>query len=201
MKKSNIIKLSIAAVFILLSFIIPFIITNAYWLGVLTVANIFAVFAASWDILSGFTGKENFGFAFFAGIGAYFVGIVSESFAMPWWLSVPLSGVLAMTADIIIGLPTLKVKGPYFALLTLSLAAIAQHIVSAFGKVTGGENGLYGITLLNNDAIVSYYITWVFALVSVSALFIFGISKYGLILKALKTDEDAAEAVGIDPAK
>ncbi|PMP82737.1 MAG: hypothetical protein C0175_03120, partial [Caldisericum exile] len=151
--------------------------------------------------LSGFTGKENFGYAVFAGMGAYFVGIISQYFAIPWWIGVPVGGLLAMFIGILIGFPTLRVKGPYFALVTLALASIVQDSVSTFSKITGGENGLAGIDFLSNNSNTSYYITLIFTIVSIFVLFEFGISKHGLILKSLKVDEKAAEALGVNAVK
>jgi branched-chain amino acid transport system permease protein len=200
-RKNGIIIRIIILIFLGLSFFVPFIIKNAFLLGILTIANIYAVFSGSWDILSGFTGKENFGYAVFAGTGAYFVGIISQSFAIPWWIGVPVGGLLAMGIGILVGFPTLRVKGPYFALVTLALASVAQDSVSIFSKITGGENGLAGIDFLSNSSITNYYITLIFTIVSIFLLFEFGMSKNGLILKSLKVDEKAAEALGVNAVR
>ena len=91
----------------------PAIIDSSYMTGVLTVCVIYGIWAASWDFMSGLTGRENFGHALFIGAGAYTAGFLNVTFFVnPWW-SLPASALVAVIFSLIVGFPTLRLKGPY----------------------------------------------------------------------------------------
>ena len=96
--------------------------------------------------MSGLTGRENFGHALFIGAGAYTAGFM----ATVWFLN-PLvqpsrvASSIAVAFSLIVGFPTLRLKGPYFALAMLSASAIMQRLCLIFWEYTGGEEGLYGL--------------------------------------------------------
>lgn len=195
-------KFSISTILILagvcLLLLFPVMSDDLYLITVFSIALIYAVYAASWDLLSGFTGKENFGHAAFIAIGAYMLGFISQHFAIPPYLSVPLAALLSFIFGILIGLPTLRLKGPYFALATLAVASIMEKLTYSFSDVTGGEDGLYGIEFLTGDEISSFYFVLIFAIIAIFVLYSIGKSNFGLTLKAIKSDDDAARALGIN---
>jgi len=194
-------KLSIPTILILagtvMLFLFPVISDDLYMITVFSIALIYAVYAASWDLLSGFTGKENFGHAAFIGIGAYMLGFISQSFRIQPYLSIPIAAVLSFVFGVLIGLPTLRLKGPYFALATLAVASIMEKLTYSFSDITGGEDGLYGIEFLTGDEISSFYFVLIFAVIAILILYLIGKSNFGLTLKAIKSDDDAARALGI----
>jgi branched-chain amino acid transport system permease protein len=108
---------AIAAVVLLA--LAPLVFRSTYLVGVLTISVIYGIWAVSWDFMSGLTGRENFGHALFIGAGAYTAGFLNTVWlANPWW-SLPASMIVAMLFSILVGLPTLRLKGPYFALAML----------------------------------------------------------------------------------
>jgi len=199
-KKNGItVLLLLAGVVFLLLF--PVLGDDLYLLTVFSIALMYSVYAASWDLLSGYTGKENFGHAALVAIGAYSLGIISQSTPLQPILSIPLAGILSIVWGILIGIPTLRLKGPYFALATLAVASIMEKLTLSFSEVTGGEEGLYGIPFLAQDFVPSYYFVLLFAILSIGFLFFLGRSNFGLTLKSIRSDEDAARAVGISTTR
>src|SRR6266853_4805237 len=102
---------------------VPLLAGSNYLVVVLTVALCNAMWAASWDFMSGLTGRENFGHSLFIGAGAYTAGFLNVNFGVnPWWslLAAPL---VAVAFSLAVGFPTLRLRGPYFALAMLSGAA------------------------------------------------------------------------------
>ncbi|MDN5342556.1 branched-chain amino acid ABC transporter permease [Oceanotoga sp. DSM 15011] len=182
-------------------FIFPLISNDFYLINILSVSFIYMVYAGSWDILSGFTGKENMGHAAFIAIGGYMLGFISSSFAIKPWLSIPLAAIFSILFGIIIGIPTLRLKGPYFALASLAIASIFEKLTISYSEVTGGEEGIFGIPFLTEGPMGSYYFMLIFAVISIGLLFYLGKSNFGLILKSIKSDEEAAKALGIETTK
>lgn len=189
----------VLAAFVGLLLIFPLLSDNAYLLSVLILANIYTVYVAAWDLLSGYTGQENFGFALFIGAGAYFVGFMTKFIGpvAPWW-GIPLGGLIAAIVGLALGVPCLRLKGPYLALATLAAAAIADRLVIIFNKVTGGEDGIFGIEFLTGSPVADYYASLLFMLTSVGVMVAIGRSYIGLLLKAIRQDENSAEASGVN---
>ena len=103
----------------------PVVAGSNYLTGVLTVCVIYGIWAASWDFMSGLTGRENFGHSLFIGAGAYTAGFLATIwFANPWY-SLPASVVIAVAFSLIVGFPTLRLRGAYFAIATLFDSSIA----------------------------------------------------------------------------
>lgn len=192
-------KQLLLAVLLAALFLFPVVYDNPYLASVLIMANIYTVYVAAWDLLSGFTGQENFGFALFIGAGAYFVGMTTKYFGLvaPWW-GIPAGGLAAAAVGLVIGIPCLRLKGPYLALATLAAAAIADRMAIILNKYTGGEDGIFGIEYLFGDPLADYYASLVFMLVCVAVLYAVGRSYLGLLLKAIRQDENAAEASGVN---
>jgi branched-chain amino acid transport system permease protein len=176
----------------------PWLVGNSYVTGVLTVAVCYGMWAASWDFMSGLTGRENFGHALFIGAGAYTAGFLNVDFGWsPWWslLAAPL---VAMLFGIVIGLPTLRLRGPYFALAMLSGAAVMQSLTIIFARYTGGQDGLNGLSPVFDSELAEYGLTLVCLALSVTALKLIANSPWGTILRAIRGDEAACQAAGID---
>lgn len=180
-------------------FLLPLVYNNAYLLSVFILACIYTVYVAAWDLLSGFTGQENFGFALFIGAGAYFIGFMTK-FAAPLspWVGIPAGGITAALIGLALGAPCLRLKGPYLALATLAAAAIADRLAIIFSNYTGGEDGIFGIPFLTASPISDYYAALCFMTVSVGIMYYIGQSYIGLLLKAIRQDELSAEASGVN---
>lgn len=173
---------------------------NFYILEVLVLAVIYMQFASSWDILSGYTNQDNFGLAFFTGIAGYLAAILSKSFALSPWLTVPISATAAAIAGLAIGWLALRLRGPYFALLTIVFAAVLFKLAYIFSSVTGGEEGISGIASFTQGVEGDLLVCVTLLFVSVFCMTAFARSHYGLILRSTQHNEDAAIASGINTA-
>jgi branched-chain amino acid transport system permease protein len=171
---------------------------STYIVGIINVALCYAIWAASWDFMSGLTGRENFGHSLFIGTGAYTAGFLNTAFDLnPWW-SLPAAAVVAVGFSLIMGLPTLRLKGPYFALAMLSGATVMQSLTIIFSEYTGGQDGLNGIFPMLDSPIAYYYLTLSFVVATVAILKLIARSPWGTILRAVRGDEATCQAAGID---
>jgi branched-chain amino acid transport system permease protein len=187
-----------AAAFVALMAVLPLVFPSNYLIGVLTVSVMYGIWAVTWDFMSGLTGRENFGHALFIGVGAYTAGFMNTTLGFDGWWSLPASMLMAVLFALLIGLPTLRLKGPYFALAMLSGSVIMQRLMLIFWESTGGEEGLNGLTPLIRSQTGFYYFALA-TLVAITALLIaLARSSFGLILRAIRGDEATCQAAGIN---
>lgn len=188
-------------VFVLAVLLIPVFIDDPYLLRILIFTSVFAIFAASWDLLSGFTGQVNFGHALFFGVAAYTSGLINVHYKIPHILSIPLGAIAGVLAGLVVGIPCLRLRGTYLALTTLAFPIILMGIVFAIPDVTGGELGVSGLQRLSSSRIYDYYITVVLMLVLTFTMWKITDSKTGIILHAIREDELAVRAAGINTTR
>jgi branched-chain amino acid transport system permease protein len=147
-----------AAAFVAMMAVLPLLFDSRYLIGVLTVSVIYGIWAVSWDFMSGLTGRENFGHSLFIGVGAYTAGFLNTLWGVSGWWNVPAAMAMTIVFALVIGLPTLRLKGPYFALAMLSGAVIMQRLMLIFWEQTGGEEGINGIEPLIRSQLGFYRI-------------------------------------------
>ena len=195
-------RLLIAGIAIALALLlIPIVHPDSFTLTILTFANIFAVVAVSWDFFTGLTGRFNFGQALFFGAGAYALGFMNLNLGANPLLAVPLAGAVAVVIGVAFGFPTLRLKGPYFALATLIFPLIAGDLTFSLSSVFGGEHGLYGLTSFSDSFVVQYYGSLLLMLATVLVLLYLTSSRLGLALESIRDDEKAASATGMNVTK
>lgn len=197
---SRTVALSVCLLLLLLP-LIPAIGSEPYILRILIVASIFAIFAASWDLLSGFTGQMSFGHALFFGVAAYTAALLNMNLELPPWATIPLGALAAVLAGLVVGVPCLRLRGTYLAFATLAFPLILTGVVYAIPSITGGEQGVFGIDPLSKSRLASYY-------VAVPAMIVLGFimwkisdSKTGLVFHAIREDEVTARASGINTTR
>ena len=154
----------------------PAITTDYYILTILIYANVYAVFAASWDLLAGVTGQFSFGHALFFGVSAYMTGYLNLYLGLPPWMTIPLGGAFGVVAGFIVALPSLRLKGPYFAITSLIFPSILSGIIFMYPELTGGEEGLYGLTQLSNNITLTYYLSLFLMLISILSVMLMNIN-------------------------
>ena len=193
----------IAIIFLVSLFFLPLLITTPFYLNMFIYMNIFVIFAVSWDLLSGYSGQLNFGHALFFGVAAYTSALLNKYLGWQPWATIPLSVLAAVAAGVLTCFPALRLRGPYLALLTLAFPLMLLGIVLALKDIAGGEYGIPRLPPLAATATQEYYI--VLAVTIVSVLIMWKLtdagSKYirtGLIFHAIREDEIAARATGIN---
>lgn len=189
------------ALFFFFMLLLPVFTNDIYILRIFTLASIFAILAASWDLLSGYTGQMNFGHALFFGVGAYGAALFNLHANIPPWGSIPLGALVAVGAGLIIGIPSLRLKGTYLALTTLAFPIILLGLVIAFPDFTGGELGISGIAKLSPTRITDYYVVAVLMLGLCTIMWKITDSNTGIIFHAIREDEIAVRASGINTTR
>jgi branched-chain amino acid transport system permease protein len=166
---------------------------------------LFAGWATAWDILGGWNGQVSLGHAAFVGIGAYAVAILTQQFGMaPWWAM--LVGIVSATAlSLGWGRLTFGLRGPYFALSTIAIAEILRLVAINERWLTGGAQGVFIFTLGEPFGLdlfsrrTQFYLALAFLVVVISTVIYFSRQQFGYQLRAVREDEDAAMAAGINP--
>ena len=194
------------------------------WMTTLMYAQLFAVYAMGWDILSGMTGQISFGHIFFVAVAGYTTGLLNLYLKWPIWATVPTGVVMAVLAGLLFSVPALRLRGPYFSLVTLILPLAAARFVIILADWTGGELGKFGVTPLCDNSVVdalgallarfrieegafrlyqycNYYFFWALLACGGAGLVWLSTSRIGKILEAIRENEEAVEAAGINVAK
>jgi branched-chain amino acid transport system permease protein len=191
----------IAIVFVLALLLMPLLTNDMYILRILAIASIFAIFAASWDLLSGYVGQVSFGHALFFGVAAYTTALLNLRLGWPPIITIPIGALAAVLVGLLVGIPSLRLKGPYLGLATLAFPIMLMGIIFVFPGFFGGELGISGITRLAPTRIIEYYIAVVLMLVLCFAMWKITDSKMGIIFHAIREDEIAVRASGINTIK
>ncbi|PKN24153.1 MAG: branched-chain amino acid ABC transporter permease [Deltaproteobacteria bacterium HGW-Deltaproteobacteria-21] len=191
----------ILSLFVIGLLTLPLFTHDPYLLRILILTSIFAILAASWDLLSGYTGQINFGHALFFGVGAYSAAMLNLHAHIPPWGSIPLGAVAAVLTGLIIGIPCLRLKGTYLALTTLAFPIILMGIIFALPGFTGGELGVSGLQRLSNSRIHDYYITSILMLILCTVMWKITDSNTGIIFHAIREDELAVRTAGINTTR
>jgi branched-chain amino acid transport system permease protein len=159
----------------------------------------YVVLALSWNIISGFTGYTSFGHVAFYGIGAYACAILVADYQWHWVASLGAGAVVAGVVAAAVGFPVLRLKGPYFAIAMLGLAEGTRVIATVWDGLTHG--GL-GISLPSVEtSMATYYAMLILMAVTIAVAYAVGHSRFGIRLNAIREDEGAAEALGIDATR
>ena len=190
-----IILVLVLALYILLSVLISANIINPYYSGILTMVCINVILAVSLNLATGFLGQLVLGHAGFMSVGAYSAALFTMYSGLPTVVSFPLAllvgGIVAAAFGVIIGVPALRLKGDYLAILTLGFGEIIRVLILAM-PFTGGAAGLSGIPLLTTFTYV-----FIIAIITVAVIFAFIHSRHGRAVIAIREDEIAEEAAGI----
>ncbi|OGA38326.1 MAG: ABC transporter permease [Betaproteobacteria bacterium RIFCSPLOWO2_12_FULL_68_19] len=177
---------------------LPLVYDDAYALRILTMTCLFAIFAASWDLLAGYTGQVNFGHALFFGAGAYTSGLMSQKLGVSPWLTIWAGAAVATLIGFLAGYLCLRLRGSYLSLATLAFPLIALGLLFAVPEFSGGELGISGLRRLATTPTQNYYVAALAMLAVVFGLWLLADSKFGIVLHAIRDDEVAARASGIN---
>ena len=167
-----------------------------YVIGLTLTLLMWIALTQSWVILSAMTGYISLGHAVFFGVGAYVMVLCFNT--MPILIAVILAGLVGFSLAFLVGYPCLRVRGPYFVILTFGLAELVKFIVV---NVEAGL-GKFGRLLLGApDLETLYYLVLALAAISIVITYYVRRSRFGAGLRAIREDEEAAETLGIDVAR
>jgi branched-chain amino acid transport system permease protein len=175
---------------------LPQVVVNEYWRGVLIVSMYFALLAAAWNLLAGYTGQFSLAPATFGMIGAYTTGLLSYHFGASPPVGIGAAIVVAAVIGFALGRIVLRLSGPYLALTTLSFAEIFRLVIGNSIEITRGDLGLNVPGLFDRRLAWYYLMLAVLAAVQIG-LFLLLRRPAGLYLRAIRDDEIAAASRGV----
>lgn len=191
---------------------VPLVVTDSFTLHSIIMILFFAYMATSWNLVCGYVGQLSLGHAMFNGVGGYVSVLMFTQLGLSPWLGMLFGGVLAMVLAVLIGLPTFRLKGPYFTLTMIAFAEIVRIWVENTNDFAGIPlKGAEGLIVPNrgddfwafqfSGKVPYYYIILTFLALALAATAWMERSKLGFCLKAIRGDRDAAEALGVNPTR
>ena len=152
----------------------------------------------AWNLVGGFAGQVSFGFAVFYGLGAYTAAVLITAAGVHPYAAFVAAGLLAALASLVIGIPTFRLRGPYFAIATIGVNEAVRVVMNNL-QFIGAASG-YRVLERGRFVMEEHYLTAValFA-VALGLSILVARSRFGLALQAIRDDEDAAADVGVNP--
>lgn len=194
------------AIILLIAIFFPQADPDPYLISVATQALVYMGLALGLNMVVGYAGLLDLGYAAFFAVGAYGSGILSTEFHMPVLAAAPVVIVMAVVAGLIIGGPTLRLRSDYLAIVTLGFGEMIQIIANNL-SITGGATGIYGIPPISIfgyqllQPVDYYYVLLVIVVAYVAISWRVRRSKIGRAWLAIREDEDAALAMGINTVR
>ncbi len=197
-------------VLLIAALLLPLYVPDPYIFQLIIMGSLFAIATCSMNLIIGFTGQASLAHGAFFGIGAYGVAIMTKA-GLVFWLALPLAALISTGVGLLVGLPSLRTKGHYFAIVTLCFGIILWIVAGNWIDLTGGHNGIFGIPQPTAipipfvgpieffDQTPQYYLALVFLLLTLFVLHRLIYSIYGLTFMAIRNNEALADAVGINP--
>jgi len=187
----------------------PLLDTNPYHIEILVNCGLFVLLALGLNVIIGFSGQLNLGYAAFFAMGAYTYALLNLRLDFPFWAALPLCAVVAALFGVLLSFPALRLRGDYLAIVTLGFGEIARIVANNLDAWTGGPNGLMGIahpqlTAQLNFSVHSwpyYYLILCFILITVFLLHRLKNSRIGRAWVAIREDELAAACMGVSTTR
>ena len=197
------IKKRLLSFLLLLLIVIPLLLNN-YHIDVLTIAGIYVVLALGLNIVVGLAGLLDLGYIAFYAVGAYSYGILNTEFGIAFWPALIIGALLSALCGTMLGIITLRLRGDYLAIVTLGFLMIVHLILNNWDELTHGPNGILGIDppaiggFTLTSPIHFYYLILVLAIIAIFVINRINNSRIGRAWIALREDETAASAMGIN---
>ena len=176
---------------------------NSYILNVMWNAMFYMLLALGLNVIVGYCGLCDLGYAAKFAIGAYTTGILIKSFGLSFWLTIPVAILVSVIMALLIGAPTLKLRSDYLAIVTLGFAEIVR-ITARNLEITGSSSGLNSIArpeffgLRLTKIIHWYYVFLILVVIFIAVTYRIRHSRFGRALAYIREDEDAAQAMGVN---
>lgn len=188
--------------------LVPIVATGSVMIGNLVLFTlIYAALASSWNIVGGFAGQLSLGHAGFFGLGAYASSLLYLNWSISPWIGLIIAILAGALVGFLIGLPTFRLRGAYYALATLALGIILYEIAIHFGDLTQGHRGL---SLPPNPSLanMTFFDRWPYVIIIGGYLIVCVVvavwissTRLGFQLAAVREDEDAARALGVNTTR
>src|SRR5580765_5569296 len=175
---------------------------NDYYLRTVFMMGVYYLCAAGMNVLVGYAGQKSLGQAGLFAAGAYGVALLTTKTQIDPWIALVLAGAISAACGVLIALPSLRVKGPYLAMVTLAFGIVVEKLVGEWTEVFGGAQGIYGIKALtwNDQPLTTEQWVWlaiIFCAVTHLLLRNLLQGRFGRALQSLQADEIASSSVGV----
>lgn len=183
---------------------LPAVTASPYHLTVAGLALIFAIVVQGANLVMGIAGQATFAHSVFFGLGAYTSAILSTRYAVPLWVTLPVSLVLAYVVGLALAYPALRVRGFYLALVTLAVSEIFTLVIAQLPDLLGGAEGITGVPPFvlgewaARDRLTKYYVVWAAAILAHLSLVRLLGAHFGRVVRSLRDSEVGATSVGIN---
>ena len=180
----------------------PFAVPDPFYQQIVVMTLMYGALGAAWNLVGGFLGRVSFGHAVFLGLGAYTTLLLLHHFRLSPWLGIPAGGIFAAAAAFVVGRPTLRLTGHYFAMATIAVLAVT-HVLVVNWSWAGGAVGLEAPIadsawlLLFRSRAPYYWIAFALAALTLCATYALARSKAGYYWRAINGDEAAARSLGV----
>ena len=206
----KILRLGGLAALLVSAFALPQLVTVPYFMHLIILALIWVILAQGQNLIQGFVGYVSIAQAGFMGIGAYFSTLLSVKLGWSVWTTLWIAPLFTALVSVLVGYPSLRVKGHYFAIVTLAYNMVIFTILLTFSSVTGGEAGISNVPRPSEFSFLGWVMnfegrsnTAYYILVLLSALLATGLcaiilhSRVGRVLVAIRQNESLADAMGV----
>jgi branched-chain amino acid transport system permease protein len=201
MKGNNVFmnKFRLPVALFIIAVILPFVVPE-FWVHVVNEILILGLFAASFNLIFGYMGQLSFGHAAYYGIGAYTTGLLLVKLKFPLLLCLPISMITAGLGALILGSVCVRLRGIYFAILTMAFGQLVYYVVFQWYSFTGGDNGLQGIAPPPYLFKVNIYYFFTLTVVTIAMIVLWFIteSPFGYTLRAIRDNTERTEFIGIN---
>ncbi len=186
------------------------LVSSLYQVTIFSLALIYVMLALGLNIVVGVAGQLVLGYAAFYAVGAYTYALLNMYYGLSFWVCLPLGGLFAALAGLALGFPVLRLRGDYLAIVTLGFGEITRLLFNNLSDLTMGSRGvsniprpaLFGLELdLTQSTTYIYYIAFFATILTIIIITRLKNSRVGLALQAMKEDEIACEAMGINLRK
>ncbi|SHH19252.1 branched-chain amino acid ABC transporter permease [Pollutimonas bauzanensis] len=205
MKRSLLLVLAISIIAVVLANVLD---PRGYAARVVCLVLLAATLGQCWNIVGGLANQISLGHAAFFGIGAYSSTVLQVMWGISPWLGILVGMVFAMLAALLLSLPTMRLKGPYFALATLAFGEACRILATSMSSVTGGPQGISVPFVGDSWAMMqfrgagNYIYLFVGLFIIVSGVFAYlAYGRMGYLLRAVRENEEAAEVSGVNTLK
>lgn len=203
------VKAAAVAATVVFALALPLLGIKSYYLHIAILSLLHIILALGLNIIAGYTGQLSLGQAAFFGIGSYTAALLMLEWKWSFWLATPAATIIAALVGVVVGIPALRLKGPYFVISTMGFGEIVRLIFLNWESVTRGPNGLPGIpgpdpislgfiTLTFDTKAGAYYLILCILLILLCIYHNMIYSRIGRALRAIRNDSIAAEVMGIN---
>ncbi|WP_346667566.1 branched-chain amino acid ABC transporter permease [uncultured Desulfovibrio sp.] len=205
-RRSRIVSLGI----LLLVMLAMPLVSSFYQTNIMILALLYVMLALGLNIAVGIAGQLVLGYVAFYAVGAYAYALLNQFFGLGFWACLPVGGLLAVLFGLALGFPVLRLRGDYLAIVTLGFGEIVRLTLLNWTSLTGGSGGIknipgpgfFGRQLpIEDNTIYIYYLVLLAVILTIVVITRLKNSRVGLALQALREDEIACEAMGIDLAR